>query len=300
MPYAGEIAAVATAICWACASVFFLSAGRRMGSVQLNRLRLVAAGILLCATLWVIHGAPYPRAVTQMQWSFMIASGIVGFAVGDSFYFRALVILGAGRTALLLALAPIFTALFARWWMRETLGAQAWAGIVMTIGGLALVLNSSQRQATTRHREGSAVAGVALGILAAASAAAGYVLSRMALRTGIDPLSANWIRVAAATAAVWIVALPRGAVTSTRTAFGDRFAVRMMLAGVACGPFAGVTLSLYALQHTQAAVASSIFACSPLLAVVLGARFHGEPLTPRIATGALLTVAGVVTLFTRH
>ena len=73
-----------------------------------------------------------------------------------------------------------------------------------------------------------------------------------------------------------------------------------MIAGSVCGPFIGVTLSLYALKHTQAAVATSIFACSPLLAVVLGARFHGEPLTARIAGGALLTVAGVVVLFTRH
>jgi drug/metabolite transporter (DMT)-like permease len=171
--------------------------------------------------------------------------------------------------------------------------------MAMTLGGLAVVLHA-RRQATPPHPEGTATFGIVCGVLAALAAAAGYVLSRMALRTGIDPLSATLVRVVAALAAVWIVAIPRGGLAGVHSAFADRFAVRAMLAGAVCGPFIGVTLSLYALQHTQAAVATSIFACSPLLAVVLGARFHGEPLTPRIAAGALLTVAGVVVLFTRH
>ena len=70
-----------------------------------------------------------------------------------------------------------------------------------------------------------------------------------------------------------------------------------MLGGAICGPFLGVTLSLIALQHTQAGVAASITACSPLLAIVIASRLHGEALTPRILLGALVTVAGVVVLF---
>jgi drug/metabolite transporter (DMT)-like permease len=299
MPFTGEIAAVATAVCWACAAAFFVSAGRRMGSMQLNRLRLVVAALCLTATLWIVRGAPWPHDATQSQLFFLAASGIAGFAIGDSFYFRALVILGAGRTALLLALAPIFTLLFARFWIGETVGPRALLGIAMTLGGLMLVLHA-RGDGAPHHPEGSPRVGVACGILAAVAAAAGYVLSTIALRTGIDALSATLIRVVAALAALWLAVLPRNGFASARTALADRFAGRMMVAGAICGPFLGVTLSLYALQHTQAAIATSIFACSPLFAIVLGARFHREPLTPRIAAGALLTVAGVVMLFTRH
>ena len=71
------------------------------------------------------------------------------------------------------------------------------------------------------------------------------------------------------------------------------------LGGSIAGPFLGVTLSLFALQHTKAAVASSIFACAPLVALAIGARFHREPLTLRTVSGTLVTLAGVLTLFSR-
>ena len=66
------------------------------------------------------------------------------------------------------------------------------------------------------------------------------------------------------------------------------------------GPFLGVTLSLFALQHAPAAVATSIFAISPLFAIAIGVRFHREPVTVRTILGALLAVGGVLLLFSRH
>ena len=52
--FAGEFAALGTAVCWAAGSNFFAAAGQRMGSVVLNRLRItVAAGAPL-------HGAARP------------------------------------------------------------------------------------------------------------------------------------------------------------------------------------------------------------------------------------------------
>jgi drug/metabolite transporter (DMT)-like permease len=270
-----------------------------MGSVQLNRLRLLVALGPLLVTLWIVRGAPWPGIPNVNTLLLMAASGVVGFAIADSYYFRALVILGTGRTALLLATAPVFTAIFARWWMDERLGARALAGMAMTLAGLGLVLGD-RRQATAPHREGSAAAGVACGVFAAICAAAGYVLSRLALTSGIDPLSATTLRVAAALVVVWMVAIPRGGWAPARAALRDRFATRMMIAGALCGPFLGVTLSLVALQRTQAAGATSIFAISPLVALGLGVRFHGEPLSARIGAGALLAIAGVITLFTRH
>jgi drug/metabolite transporter (DMT)-like permease len=79
----------------------------------------------------------------------------------------------------------------------------------------------------------------------------------------------------------------------------DRVAVRAMLGGALLGPFLGVTLSLLALQHTEAGVATSIFSCFPLLAIFLGARFHRERISLCTIVGALITLSGVAVLFTR-
>jgi len=299
MLHAGELAALGTALCWACAANFFMASGRRIGSVQLNRLRLLVAGVLLAATLWITHGAPWPVWATQRQLLLLGASGLAGFALGDTFYFRALVILGAGPAALLVALSPVFTALFAWLWMGEALGLRAYAGMFVTVGGVALVMYG-RHQDVEPHAEGSAAAGILYGVISAVGAAAGYVLSKMGLGGSMDALSGTLVRVVAAAGAVWIVALCRNALRGVPDALRDRKAVRSMIAGSVFGPFLGVTLSLFALQHAPAAVATSIFAISPLFAMAIGARFHRERVGVRAVVGALLAVSGVVLLFSRH
>jgi drug/metabolite transporter (DMT)-like permease len=298
MQASGEIAAVGTAVCWACAASFFVSAGRRMGSMQLNRTRLLVAGVLLAVTLWVLRGSPWPSWATREQSAYLAVSGLLGFAFGDSLYFRALVILGAGRAALLLSLAPIFAALFARVFLGEVLGPRAVLGMLVTWSGLGLVLYRRAR-ASGDHPEGSVRRGIVCGVLASIGAGAGYVLSKRGLEGGLDAISGTFIRVVAAAAVLWLAALVQRRSRERRGAI-DRIAIGSMIAGAFFGPFLGVGLSLFALQHAPTAVACSIFACSPLLAIVLGAKFHGEQLDPRVAAGALLAVAGVVLMFSRH
>jgi len=299
MRWAGEIAAVGTAFCWACAANLFLSAGRRMGSVQLNRVRLIVAALFLSATLVATRGAAFPTWATRPQLGYLALSGLAGFAFGDSLYFRGLVILGAGHAALLLSLAPVFAAIFARWWLGETLGPQAIVGMGVTLAGLVLV-QTSRRQNSTPHREGSAALGVACGVLASVGAAAGYVLSKLGLQGGLDALSGTLVRVLSGAAAIWIVAPLQGGLRNMPAALRDRVALRTTVAGAVFGPFVGVTLSLFALQHSPAGIATSIFACSPIFAIALGTWFHREPLGVRMIVGASLAVGGVVLLFSHR
>jgi drug/metabolite transporter (DMT)-like permease len=297
MRLAGELAAVATALCWASGSTFFVAAGRRMGSLTLNRWRITVAMFLLGAALWITRGSPWPVWAARADVVLLALSGLIGFVFGDSFYFRALVILGAGRATLLTALSPLFTAVLARLFLGETLGLAAILGIALTVGGLVWVLYG--RVEGNGHPEGSALVGVLSGILAAMGQSGGFVLSKLALRSGLDPLSATMIRVVAAVAALWLLTPMQGGWVRQFVSLRDRVATGAMLGGALFGPFLGVTLSLYALQHTEAGVAASIMASYPIPAVLLAARFHREELTLRTLGGALVTVSGVVVLFLR-
>lgn len=298
MALVGEFAALGTAVCWACGSNFFMAAGRRMGSLTLNRLRLTTGALFLCGALWIADGVPWPAGATSYQIGVLALSGLVGFVFGDSFYFRALVILGAGRATLLAATSPIFTALLARSFLGETLGLQALLGMALALGGLAWTLWG---RVQTEHvsPEGSVGVGIVSGVLAALGQAGGFVLSKTALESGIGPLAATVIRITAAVAGVWLLAPLQGGFARPFVALRDRVAARAMLAGAFFGPFLGVTLSLAALAHTKAAVAAAIMACYPILAMAIAARVHGERITWRLATGALVTIAGIVTLFLR-
>lgn len=149
------------------------------------------------------------------------------------------------------------------------------------------------------HVEGSAAVGVVAGVLGALGQAAGYVISKLALRSGLDPLSATVIRIVAAAVGVWVLAAASGRMVRSLEALRDRRGTAFMVAGAISGPFLGVTLSLAALKYIQAGVAASIIAIYPVLTILLSARFHGERITFRTVSGTLVAVAGVVVLFLR-
>ena len=298
MRFAGEFAALGTALCWATGSNLFAAAGRRMGSVVLNRLRITVAAAFLCTALLAFRGSPWPTWASGSQIALLAASGLVGFAFGDTYYFRALVILGPGRAALLASLAPLFTLAIAWPLLGEAPGPLALLGVALTLGGIFIVLRESERREHP-HVEGSAFVGVVAGVLGALGQAVGFVISKLALRSGLDPLSATVVRVTVAMLGIWGLAALRGEAAGSFAALRDRAAARFMVGGAFFGPFLGVTLSLYALQHIEAGVAASITACYPLPTILISARFHGERITARSLVGALATVVGVVVLFLR-
>jgi drug/metabolite transporter (DMT)-like permease len=298
MRYAGEFAALGTAVCWAAGSNLFAAAGQRLGSAVLNRLRISVAALLLGTALFALRGSPWPTWASPAQVGLLAASGLIGFVFGDTYYFRSLVILGPGRAALLASLAPLFTVAIAWPLLGELPGPLALLGMALTLGGIFWVLWTHEQQAH-RHVEGSARAGVVAGVLAAVGQAAGYVLSKLALRGGLDPLSATVIRIAAAVVGVWALALVQREALRSLGALRDRRGALFMVGGAVAGPFLGVTLSLTALQYVQAGVAASLTAIYPVLTLLLAARFHGERLTLRTLAGTAVAVAGVVVLFLR-
>lgn len=298
MIFAGEFAALGTAVCWASGSNLFAAAGRRMGAVVLNRLRITVACVFLGTALLVTHGSPWPVWATATQVGLLALSGLIGFVFGDTWYFRSLVSLGPSRAALIASLAPLFTTLIAWPALHERPGPLALLGMGITLAGIAIVLQPRAGH-DSPHPPGVVAAGLLAGALGALGQAGGYVLSKMALRTGLDPLSATVVRIAAAAAVVWTLALLQGGARQTLGALRDRRAALFMAGGAFSGPFLGVTLSLTALKFTEAGVAASITAIYPVLTLLLASRFHGERLTPRALAGTLVAVVGVIVLFLR-
>lgn len=298
MRFAGELAALGTAVCFALGVNFFAAAGRLMGPAQLNRLRIAVASVLLMLALLVTHGSPWPMWATRTQLALLVLSGWIGFAIGDTWFFRSLAILGPGRTAMLASLAPLFTALVAWPVLHEIPGPLAALGMLMIVGGVVWVM-WARRDLRHEAAHGSVAVGVLAGVLGAVSQAVGYVLSKMAMGTGIDALSATVIRLVAALCGVLLIAIVRRDVRRTVAALGNRRAAGFMIAGALFGPFLGVTLSLLALQYITAGAAASITAFYPVFTSLIAWRFHREPLSAGFVAGALVATTGVVVLFLR-
>lgn len=113
----GELAAILTAISWSFTSIFFNNASRAIGSVRVNRLRLLVASIILITVHWIVLGSPIPISATPDQWFWLGISGIIGLALGDAFLFQAYVHIGARLTTLIMALDPVFSTLIAWLWL---------------------------------------------------------------------------------------------------------------------------------------------------------------------------------------
>ena len=298
MRYAGELAALGTAVCWASGSNLFAAAAGKMGSRVLNRLRLTIAWALLTAALWFTSGSLWPTWATWPAVLALALSGLIGFVFGDSFGFRSIVVLGPGRASLLASTAPFFTTALAWPLLHQQPGPLALLGMLLTFSGTAFVFTTPSRR-QPGHAEGGTAMGIASGLLGALGQAGGYVLSKLALRTGLEPLPATVIRVACATVVIWLLAAANREVRESLSKLRQADSAAFMVAGAAMGPVLGVTLSLTALQHIEAGVAASITAVSPLFAMLIAARFHNEPLTWRAWVGCLLAITGVVVLFRR-
>jgi drug/metabolite transporter (DMT)-like permease len=221
---------------------------------------------------------------SRYQLVVLALSGVIGYAFGDSNGFRALLILGPSRFALFFSLPPIFTMLLAWPVLGEHPGGPALVGTALIVGGVVWALTGRDGGSAVR---GSMALGIVSGVLGALGQSGGYVLSKLALRTGIDPLSATCIRAVAGTVAMWILAVVARDVRATVIAMRDRRAAAFLVAGAALGPFVGVVLSLAALVFIDAGVAASISAIAPVMTILIAAMFHRERVTVRLMAGLL-------------
>ena len=95
IPFAGEIAGLGTASCWATCALAFAVASRQIGATAVNQLRMPVAVVLLVVAHLIVFGEWWPSAVTSTQVFWLAVSGVIGIAVGDLFLLPAMLHLRA-------------------------------------------------------------------------------------------------------------------------------------------------------------------------------------------------------------
>jgi drug/metabolite transporter (DMT)-like permease len=292
----GQLAALGTAVCWAFSALAFAAAGRRIGVLPLNLIRLVMALGFLAVATGVLRGLPLPLDASPRAWGWLGVSGLIGFVFGDLCLFRAYVLIGPRLASLMMSLAPLLTALIGWLVLGETLAGRDALGVILTVAGIGwAVLDRHQPTGGAAEPRPSA-AGLALGFCGALGQAGGLVLSKLGMGS-YDAVAATEVRVIAGIAGyVLLLAAVRGW-PRVGEAMGDRRALAFAVVGAFFGPFLGVALSLFAIRHTVAGVAASIMALQPVLIIPLVVLLHRERVGVGGVAGALVAVAGVVLLF---
>lgn len=293
----GEMAALTTALCWTFNSMAFEAAGKKVGSLSVNYLRLFVAFPLLTITALITRGLPFPTDATGRTWLFLLISGLIGFVLGDIFLFQAYVEIGSRTSLLIVSMAPPITALAGFLIMGESISPLGLLGMVATMFGISLVILSRNPQ-EKKIKLNRPLKGIAYAFLGAMGQAFGLIFSKLGMGS-YNPLAATQIRLVAAFVAFTIIITLRKKWPEIRAAIHHKKAVGQIAIGAILGPYIGVTFALVALQNTEAGIVSSITAMSPVLIIPFAILVFKEKVLPKEILGALISILGVILLFLR-
>lgn len=299
--FTGELAALATSLCFAFGSTLFTFAGRELGAQRVNRVRLLLAAILFALIHWLLLGRLFPGSPPADSVGWLMLSGIVGLALGDMCLMQAFVLIGPRLSMLMMALAPIFSTVIAWLFLHETLNGQQLVGIALVIVGVVAVVAERQQQSRPSSVAATGRAyqiGLLLALGGSLGQAVGTVFSRLGLVGGFEPLSASLIRTGTAAVVLWAVALLQGQIPSTARAIRAKPNAGLKLTGATLiGPVVGVWLSLIAVQRTSVGIASTLTSLTPIFLIPISYVVFKERPTRQTVIGTLIAFAGTVLLF---
>lgn len=296
--YLGELAALGTSLCWSATATFFTLAGHKVGSVVVNRLRLLLAVIFLVTTHWLLFGVPLPFNAEGYRWPWLAFSGIVGLVIADSFLFQSYMWIGPRLGSLLMSLSPVISALLAWFMLAEELVWSQLLGILLTIGGVVWVMAERRQPDQNSGQSHYFGWGILFGLGAATAQAIGLITAKKGLDGDFPALSGNLIRMLAAATTMWSLTLfQRQAGSTVQRLLDHRQAILHITAGAVFGPFLGVWLSLLSIQLTHVGVASTLMALPPIFLLPISHFVFKEKLGWSAIAGTLVAMAGVAILF---
>ncbi len=311
--------ALLTTLLFSLSVIFAHRSIRALGAMRANLGRL-ALSVIVLGSFAHVWGNGLDGA--GRAWFFL--SGLIGMGLGDLALYGALPRLGS-RLSLLMTqcLAAPIAALTEWLWLDVALSPiQLTAGLVI-LAGVAIALmpprpsaggDESTDKPAAGHRVTISTLGLVFGFLAAAGQGLGAVLSRKAnltaslagestagLALGITAayqrILAGFVITIAWFAVQHLLTSPKASNNIPPTTLGWR-SYRWVPLNAFSGPILGVSCYQWALATTASGIVLPIVACTPLVIIPFAYWLEGERPTPRSLLGAVVAVAGVITLST--
>jgi drug/metabolite transporter (DMT)-like permease len=221
----------------------------------------------------------------------LIASGILGISVGDTFFFAALQDLGPHALVILLMLGQVVTAGLAVLFLGERPTVAVWGGIGLVITGIGIVLSAklSGKQHSSTGR------GVVFGLISVLCMSGSIIIAKQGL-AAVSALQATFIRMLAGTTGMLCFGLVTRQLRRWVLPFRDPKLVGVFLISVGVITFGGFWLSLVAIKHVDVAIANTLSSTEPLFILPLAVIFLKEKLESRAILGTLVTLFGIILL----
>lgn len=262
---------------WGASFLFMRLAVPEFGPVVLIQLRVTIAAMFLlpiCVACGDIEGL-------KTHWKKVAATGVLNSALPFCLLAYATLHVAGGFAAILNATAPLWTALIAWAWLSERLGGSRVVGMLIGFSGVVVLVFGKVRLELD---------GQSLAIFAAVLASAFYGIGANYTRrhlTGVDPLAiATGSQLAAA-----VVLLPCSVPLWPDNPVSPAAWASVLAMGIAS---TGLAYILYfrLIANVGPARAITVTYLVPLFAVLWGAIFIAERLTPAMVAGCTVILTG--------
>lgn len=287
----GEALALSAPMFWGLAVVLFRRSGESMPAFELNLFKNCVGFLLLVPTVLLVHG-PTPPAFSGTEWLVVIVSGAIGMALADTWYLRAINLLGAGRAGIVGSLLSPFVIMISAVFLGERLGLWQWLGFVLVMAGIGLV---SWRR---RRREVDAEdlrSGLLLGVAAILLVAVGVVMVKPVLERH-EFLWVVEIRLLGGVAAMLLIMFLRGRAKKVWAVYQAPHRWGTVLLGSFLGGYLVTLLWLGGYRLLPASEASIYNEAQASFAVLFAWLILGETINRQKLAGLALTVAGVIVM----
>jgi drug/metabolite transporter (DMT)-like permease len=230
---------------------------------------------------------------------------------GDWCLFNCYLRIGARFGQLFMTLAPPIAAIAGWMLLGERLRPTIWLAMAVTLGGIALSILG--REDGGRHRLSFTLPlkGILLGLGAGLGQGFGLVLSKIGLQHysaalpaeapasmgTMLPFASTMVRALVGAAGFLLLMAVRREMPRLRAALRDRKGMSYALGMTLFGPVFGVSLSLMAVQYTDAGIASTLMALTPVLILLPSALLYRQRIRPKEWIGAVVSILGVALFF---
>lgn len=284
----GEFFAVACAAVWALAVVLFKRSGETLPPFELNLFKNLLGVALLLPTVLFVEGAALP-GFSAREWAIVLLSGVIGIAIADTWYLRALNLMGAGRTGVVASLYSPFVVVLSMLYLGEILAGWQLAGFVLVLAGILLVTWRSHRMDVSAR---ALRLGVFYGAAAVLMMAIGIVMVKPVLE-GEHFFATAGLRLAAGSTAMILLLLLTGGVRRALQHYRKPQPWPTVLVASVLASYVSMVLWLAGYRLAPASIAAVLNETAAVFIVIFAWWLLDERLSPRRVVGVALTFAGV-------
>lgn len=285
----GEFFALACALVWAFAVIFFKKSGESVSPFTLNLFRVTVSSLLFAATMLVL-GKPVWGQAPLEDYLILAVSGVIAIAISDTLFHMCLNRVGAGLNAIVATLYSPFIIMFAMIMLGESLRLGQFLGMVMIISGVLVASATRPPEGLSRR---DLILGILFGVAAMATLGFGIVLAKPVLERS-DVLWATAVRQFGSLAALVPVALIWPGRRRRLQVFRPHADWKFTLPGTFLGSFLALILWISGMKYTSAANAGILNQTSTIYILILASVFLKESFTRRKALATVMALSGIL------